>query len=165
MLNIQETCLKQSLDTAYQRLIAESTVEIGVGRSVEIIKAGSEAISPYFQHRLVAAIAVLVWTAMTWMALFSPFGRDTVNGTVIRCLPQREVELDSRRVNRMRLGWTLVLGTGLLSAGAFSKFVRLPLNKSTIVALSVVTFLVVKYKDQFKFGKKTINKIFKRSFL
>lgn len=164
MLKIQEIRLKQSLDTAYQRLIAGSTVVIWLGRGVEIVKAESEAISPYFQHRFVAAISVLAWTAMTWMTLFSPTGQTIVNWTISKCLPQQEVELDSRRVNRMRLGWTLVLGTGLLSAGAFSKFVRLPSNKSTIVALSIVTFIAVKYKDKFKI-KKNIIQFFKRNIL
>jgi hypothetical protein len=137
----------------YQRLIAGSTAAIWMGRGVEIIRAGSDAASPYFQHRFIAAISVLVWTAITWMALFSSKGRMMVNWAILKCLPQQAVEVDSGRVNRMKLGWILVLGIGLLSVCFFSKFVCLPLNKITIVALSIATFLGVRYKDLFKFRK------------
>lgn len=114
----------------YQRFIAGSAVETWMGRGVEIVKAGSEKASPYFQNRLVAVISLL-----SFSILF-------IKVTVIA--EKKVLEHPSTKGKKMYfLVEALAVGSCIGGVVAFSKFTHLPLGKLMTTGLGVAGFVIM----------------------
>jgi hypothetical protein len=119
------TSIQQS--NAYRNFVAGSVPEKLAGRTVEIIGAASAVVSPYFQRKPVAFVALVVanMVSMFFSAIICTL-----------LLSKEEGELDSKS----GVGFFVGYGVGVI---AFSKFTHLPFGKLMNTAISVATFIGV----------------------
>jgi hypothetical protein len=122
------TSIQQS--NAYQNFVVGSAPERWAGRIVEIIGAASLAVSPYFQRKPVAIVALVVCNVISLC-----FAALCVVGA------EKLWKSKEQKNKSESLSLVIYLGTYVGGVIAFSKFTQLPLGKLVNTAVSVVTFV------------------------
>ncbi len=126
--NIDLNNVKSSLIEAYHTAAAKSSE--WTGRSIVIVKSGTEKALPYLQDQRIAAVSLI---AVNILCLYIG---DLFSRLVTRILPN---DTNAKEAFAQAVGVVVGVGTWGAGVAAFSKYTKLPFTPLAVAGISIAT--------------------------